>query len=462
MVSQFDQDSANFENLAEEVTKWSGAFQSRLKQRSVAAPNSDGLSDMKLPLTGSGAREAFESFTVNIAPYLSGSAGPRYQGFVTGGATPASIMADWLVAVTDQNVMVPGDSIATEVEMQALSWLLELFELPDSFDGILTTGATASNVLGALCARQYAGERQSIDVARSGLSGVEIEVFSATPHASMQKAFGFIGLGRDVITKVPCLPNSEEMDVTALEKMLKKSNCDGKVIVANAGTVTGTDFDDLQAIAKLCKTYGAWLHVDAAFGLFSRLTPDRLHLTEGIELADSITADGHKWLNVPYDCGIFLTKHPYLLQQSCSVAAPYLDVGSALPAFMDRGIENSRRFRALPVWMTLMAYGKSGYEQLVENNCAQASALARWIDASEGYELSTPCKLNVVVFRPVGLNDEALKVVLNKINASGKVYLTPGAWQGKGAIRAAFSNWRTTMEDVEIICDVLESVMVKA
>lgn len=456
-MNLFDRDRIELESLSQDVATWCSTFQSQLNHRPVAALSDHGLPERKLPKSGSGAQAAFEDFVSSIAPHLSGSAGPRYLGFVTGGATPAAVIADWLVAATDQNVAVPGDSIATEVEMQALSWLLELFDLPNHFDGVLTTGATASNVLGALCARQYAGERQGLDIAKSGLRGADIQVFSACPHASMIKVFSFTGLGREVMTPVPCLPDSEKMDVEILGKRLEDSDSAGKIVIASAGTVTGTDFDDLKKIAELCKGHEAWLHVDAAFGLFSRLTPGRFHYTEGIELADSITTDGHKWLNVPYDCGIFFTKHTELLQQSCSVAAPYLDVASGLPSFMDRGIENSRRFRALPVWMTLMAYGKEGYRQLVEKNCAQALSLADWIDTAEGYDLLTPCKLNVVVFRPKGLRDDEVKMMLAKINSSGKVYLTPGVWQGDKAIRAAFSNWRTTMEDVDIVCETLES-----
>ncbi|WP_299976224.1 aminotransferase class I/II-fold pyridoxal phosphate-dependent enzyme [uncultured Pseudoteredinibacter sp.] len=457
-MAQLEEDAVNFEGLARDVAQWSSQFQAELKNRPVAASTGRGLPKRMLALNGNGARSAFDDFTAHIAPQLSASAGPRYLGFVTGGATPASIMADWLVAATDQNVAAPGDSIATEVELQAASWLLELFELPSSFEGILTSGATASNVLGALCARQHAGSQQNLDIAKAGLSGSEIEVFAATPHASMQKAFSFSGLGRDAITFVPCLPNSEKMDTNALKSMLKQSKSKGKIVVASAGTVTGTDFDDLREISKLCKIHKAWLHVDGAFGLFARLMPSCKHWTEGIELADSITADAHKWLNVPYDCGIFFCKHPKILQQTCSVAAPYLDIDNILPAFMDRGIENSRRFRALPVWMSLLAYGKNGYQQLVEKNCAQALALAKWISDSNDYELLVECKLNVVVFRPVGSRDKEVKIALKKINSTGKVYMTPGIWQGEAAIRAAFSNWQTSMKDVKIVCNALESL----
>ncbi|MDX1739234.1 MAG: aminotransferase class I/II-fold pyridoxal phosphate-dependent enzyme, partial [Alphaproteobacteria bacterium] len=281
--------------------------------------------------------------------------------------------------------------------------------------------------------------------------------FSATPHASMVKAFAIAGIGRSKYVKVDTLPDSEAMDVVDLEKRLLASNAAGKVVVASAGTVTGTDFDDLETIADLCEKHKAWLHVDGAFGLFTRLIPERQHWTKGIERADSITSDGHKWLNVPYDSGIFLTRHIKILQQVCSVAAPYLDLGNDMPDFMDRGIENSRRFRALPVWMALKAYGYEGHRAIVEHNCEMASLLADFLENDPRFELLHPCNLNVVVFRLQGdETGERTARLLNAINKDGRVFLTPGQWKGKKAIRAAFSNWRILKEDVIDICNLLE------
>jgi glutamate/tyrosine decarboxylase-like PLP-dependent enzyme len=455
-MNEFERDFAELPALATQIAHWCVEFQRALPVRPVANLNEAQIPACDLPEEGHGAAAALAAFEQEIAPYLSASAGPRYLGFVTGGATPAGMLADWLVSAIDQNVSGRGDSIASTVESQVLSWLCELFELPDSFAGVLTTGATAANILGMVCGRQFAGLQQGRDIAKDGIGNASLEIFAATPHASTLKALSIAGLGRDSVTWVPCRPDSEAMDVAGLAELLARSTAKGKIVIASAGTVTGNDYDDLPAIAKLCREHSAWLHVDGAFGLFARLSPSRRAWLDGIELADSITCDAHKWLNVPYDCGMFFTRHPDLLQQVCSVAAPYLDVGSALPSFMERGIENSRRFRALPLWMSLQAYGRHGIAELVENNCRQASALAEWIAQSDGYELLTPCKLNVVVFRPKG-DDAAVKATLRAINQSGKVFMTPGAWQGKTAIRAAFSNWRTTLADVELACQVLKA-----
>jgi len=449
-------DQQNFDQLSNQVSQWIAQFQQQLPQRPAALVTDPQLPAASIEPEGHGTQAALTAFMERIAPHLSATAGPRYFGFVTGGCTPAALLADWIVAGTDQNVAQGGDSISSEVESQALAWLRELFQLPDNFEGILTTGATASNILGLLCARQFAGAAQGIDIARDGFSHADISVFSATPHASSQKAMAIAGLSRNQIQAVDCLPNSEAMDVTSLETLLAANHSPGKIVIASTGTVTGTDFDDLVAIGALCKAHNAWLHVDAAFGIFSRLLPEKRALSAGLELADSITCDGHKWLNVPYDCGIFYTRHLNYLQQVCSVAAPYLDIGSAAPSFMDRGIENSRRFRALPVWMTLQAYGIEGYRKMIIDNCKHALQLADWIDASEHYELLSPCNLNVVVFRPKNCADAEVKQRLGQINASGETFMTPGFWGGKSAIRAAISNWKTTAADIEQTCQLLK------
>jgi glutamate/tyrosine decarboxylase-like PLP-dependent enzyme len=452
MMTMPADDLDQLEALTAEVAAWGAAWQRNADRSAVARPDAQ-FAAAPLPQHAEGAAAAFAAFRRDIAPGLSASVGPRYLGFVTGGVTPAALLGDWLASAVDQNLASPGDSLAPLVERQALGWLGELFDLPSAFEGVLTTGATAANLLGLLCARQHGGLRQGMDIARDGWGGARIEVFAATPHASSVKALALAGFGREAYRRVACLPDSEAMDVAALGGMLDDSTAPGKVVIASAGTVTGTDFDDLGAIAALCKRHGAWLHVDGAFGLFSRLTPARRSWTDGLEYADSITSDGHKWLNVPYDCGFFFTRHAALLQQTCSVSAPYLDLGVGLPAMMDRGIENSRRFRALSVWFCLRAYGRAGVAAWVEANCRQAAALAAWLDDAPGYTLLKPPRLNVVVFRPAAHVDA--RVLMTRINQSGEAFVTPGVWQGTPALRAAFSNWRSGDGDVRQVCALL-------
>ncbi|WP_144212884.1 pyridoxal phosphate-dependent decarboxylase family protein [Shewanella donghaensis] len=433
-------------------------FHNGLPSRNVASKTLE-IATEPLPENGSEFSELVNYIDSAIQPNLSASNGGRYWGFVTGGANPVATYADWLVTTYNQNVAKGGDSIASSIERQALSWLCQLFELPDSFKGIVTTGATSANLLGAFTARQFTGMQQGINVALEGMSQLDVAIFSATPHASMVKSLGMAGFGQNSWHKVDCLAESEAMDVNSLEQQLvimKAENSPKSIIViASAATVTGTDYDDLIAISNLCKRYNAWLHVDAAFGIFERLMHGAEGKTKGLEFADSITLDCHKWLNVPYDCGVFLTQHQGLLQASCEVDAPYMMSDANEVAFMSLGIENSRRFRAFPVWATLKAYGKEGIKAQVSRNVAQAKQLAQWLEASDLYELVKPCELNVVLFKPkANLAEESLTAMsanecMLKLNQTGEIFFTPGVWNGEPIIRAAISNWVTTEEDMQ-------------
>jgi glutamate/tyrosine decarboxylase-like PLP-dependent enzyme len=431
-------------------------FREHLCERDVVSQNQV-LPTLPMPEYGVGLNDFHTFFNQYIAGNLSASNGGRYWGFVTGGANPCATLADWLVALFNQNVAQRGDSIASELEQHTLAWLCELFSLPDEFKGVFTTGATAANILGALSARQYVGKLQGIDVAQDGMAGMNFEIYTASPHASMIQSLGMAGFGQKSWQKVRTLANSEAMCVDSLAYMLSNSRCKGKIVVASAATVTGTDYDDLKAISKLCQTHDAWLHVDAAFGIFERLLNGPKGKTEGIELADSITLDCHKWLNVPYDCGVFLTRQPAYVVQTCDVQAPYLNTTSDQVNFRSMGIENSRRFRALPVCATLIGYGKEGIKKQIHNNVLLAKEFAQWLDNSDKYELVKPCELNVVLFCPGSSHPlKNVEACLAAINASGRVFMTPGVWQGKPIIRAAFSNWVTTHSDIAKVTTLLQ------
>jgi glutamate/tyrosine decarboxylase-like PLP-dependent enzyme len=447
------------QRLINALTEQFDTFHNELANRNVASKKLT-VTHEKLPNKGIDFDTLNQYISDNIQPNLSASNGGRYWGFVTGGANPVATFADWLVTTFNQNVSKGGDSIASSIEQQTLTWLCELFELPTTYKGIFTTGATAANLLAAITARQYAGNQQGIDVAKNGLKDLDVSIFSATPHASMIKSLGMAGLGQDSWQKIACKSDSEAMDVKCLAKALLNSQSTSNIVIASAATVTGTDYDDLVEITKLCKRHNAWLHVDAAFGIFERVLAGEKGKTQGIELADSITLDCHKWLNVPYDCGVFLTQHQSLLKDSCHVDAPYLASDNQDIAFLSLGIENSRRFRAFPVWATLMFYGKEGIKNQIERNIDQAKRLAEWIDKSPDYILVKPCELNVVLFKP---NLENLSLTsqecMDKLNNSGQVFLTPGSWQGESIIRAALSNWTTTDEDIKLVIKTLSEIV---
>ncbi|MDQ2888235.1 MAG: pyridoxal-dependent decarboxylase [Chloroflexota bacterium] len=407
-----------------------------------------------LPEEGIGALSALSAFRAKYEAWLSASPGPRYLGFVTGGTTPAALVGDWLTSSYDQNVGIDGDSIATTVERETLGMLSELFGLPASFEGAFVSGATQANFVALATARQWAAERLGIDVSEQGLWNMPpIPVLGGSPHASIVKALSMLGMGRQAMEYLPHLPGRMAVDPQALAARLAALNGAPAIVVASAGEVNSGDFDDLEALAALCKTYGAWLHVDGAFGLFAACDPARAHLLRGLDAADSIISDGHKWLNVPYDSGFVFTRHLALQEQVFKVTAAYFGASSDLS---HRTPENSRRFRALPAWMTLMAYGRSGYQELVARCCSLAGRMAEGIEQSPNFELLAPVHLNIVCFALHNGDAVQRDHFLTALKGDGRVLLTPTTFAEKPAMRAAFSNWSTSEQDIPLMLSALE------
>jgi glutamate/tyrosine decarboxylase-like PLP-dependent enzyme len=415
---------------------------------------------MNMPEKGIGALSALSLFEKEFAPHISNTAGPRYFGFVTGGSTPASVAGDWLVSTYDQNAFGSNDSIAPQLERQTIHFFKQLFELAGNYDGSFVTGATMSNMVGLALGRQWVGEQQGIDFSNEGLYGNNtITILSGTPHSSAIKSLAMLGMGRNSIQKIKTRENREAVDIDELEKKLKQLSGPA-IVIANAGTVNTVDFDDLEAIGKLKSIYPFWLHVDMAFGGFAALSKKYKHLVEGINHADSITIDAHKWLNVPYDAAMLFTKHKNLQLKVFQNSAAYLGDPDQSPDFFHYTPENSRRWRALPSWFTLMAYGKEGHTEIVERNCEIAQKLGSWILASSKFKLLAPVRMNVVCFT---LNQEAvtteeIKNFLARVRDDGRAYFTPTIYNGVPAIRAAISNWLTQEKDIDITIEVLKCI----
>lgn len=406
-----------------------------------------------LPADGIGGLAALELFARRWEPGLSGSAGPRYLGFVTGGATPASLVGDWLTGVYDQNVASAGDSAAAALEHEVIGWLADLLGLGDAFGGSFVTGATMSNFVGLAIGREWLGGGVSVADAGAGALGA-VTVLSGTPHASIAKSLSMLGIGRNALRRVRTRPGREAVDVDALAAELDALDGRPAIVVANAGTVNTVDFDDLAAIAALRERHGFWLHVDGAFGAFAALSPKHRHLVEGMALADSVCVDLHKWLNVPYDAAVQFTRRPDLQRSVFRNSAPYLTSDTDAVDFLDLVPENSRRFRALAAWFTLTAYGRAGHREIVERTIGAAHRLSERIAAAPGFRLLAPTRLNVVCFTPTAADVDA---VLRSVAESGETLLTPTVYQDTPGIRAAFSNWRITDPDVDRIFAALQA-----
>jgi glutamate/tyrosine decarboxylase-like PLP-dependent enzyme len=384
-----------------------------------------------------------------------------------GGGTPAALGADWLTSAYDQVAFGWASSpFAARLEQIAVDWLRQLFELPADFGGVLTTGATMANFVALAAARNWLGERQGIDVEEAGVGRLAPPVIlsSGYLHPSATQAVGMLGLGRGNIRRL-ARDEVGRLDLVRLEHELEQA-AGPAIVIANAGEVNTGDFDPIAAVADLCERHNAWLHVDGAFGLFARLTPSTRALTEGVERADSVISDGHKWLNVPYDCGFAFVREMERLPRALNVGAPYLPAADdAHPNFAFVAPENSRRARALAVWATLRAYGRAGYRQMVERHVGLARHLAERVDASPELERLAEVPLNIVCFRahPADFGEERLNELNSRLGdalrADGRVFVGTTSYAGKTALRPAIVNWRTDVPDVELLVEITRELI---
>ena len=417
-----------------------------------------------LPETGTGATAALQRLLDDGVPLATRSSGPRMLHFVTGGGTPAALAADWLTAVLDQNAFSwVASPLGARLEQVAIAWLRDLFELPDRFGGVLTTGATTANTTALAAARQWWGERQGVDIARDGWSGLPaVPVLSSGyVHTSALKALATLGIGRDRVQRFVA-DDAGRMDVAGLEAALRALDGRPALILATVGDVNDGEADPIHALADLAERYGAWLHVDGAFGLFARLSPRTAHLAQGVERADSVIADGHKWLNVPYDTGFAFVARPELLARVFSMDAAYLPrPDDPHPNFGHLGLEASRRARGIPVWATLEAYGRQGYRALVERHLDLTERLAARVRAEADLELLSKPVLNVVAFRvrpawSAAADLDALnRAVGADLIADGRVYAGTTTYRGVAAFRPAIAGWRITEREVDLLVDVI-------
>jgi glutamate/tyrosine decarboxylase-like PLP-dependent enzyme len=406
-----------------------------------------------LPETGADPRSVVEALARDAEPGLVASAGPRYFGFVTGGALPAALGADWLTSAWDQNgwtyVASPAASVVEEV---AGRWLVDLLGLPPSTGVGFTTGATMASFSALAAARHAVLARHGHDVEEQGLAGApEIALVAGeAAHATIFAAMQMLGLGRGRIRRVP-MDDAGRMRPDALREALAEAAAGPAIVCAQAGEVNTGSVDPLDEIAALCRERGAWLHVDGAFGLWAAASPALRHLVRGADAADSWTVDGHKWLNVPYDAGYAFVRDGVHLRAALTFGAPYYPDPAAGRENSHFVPESSRRARGFATWAALRSLGRSGVAELVESRCALARLMADRL-RGDRVELLNDVVLNQVLirFRPrSGDADAFTREVIRRIQVEGTCWLGGTIWRGRAAARISISNAATTEADVE-------------
>jgi glutamate/tyrosine decarboxylase-like PLP-dependent enzyme len=376
------------------------------------------------------------------SPATSATTGGRFLGFVQGGILPASLAANWLAGAWGQNaglrVMSP---ISAELEDVVLRWICEALDLPLNCEGGLVTCATTANLTALLSARQAL-------LARAGWNVVDDGVFGAPPidvvvgeevHASMLKALTLAGFGRKRLIRVP-------VDAQGRIRPEQLPAINNRTIVCiQAGNVNSGSFDPAAEICNRAHEAGAWVHVDAAFGLWARISPKFRELTNGLELADSWATDAHKWPNIGYDCGIVLVRNGMALRSIMTMSAEYLKGGRRREP-MNHTPEMSRRARGVELWAGLKSLGREGLRALVERTCAHAQRFAEGFRKA-GFEVLNDVVINQVL---VSFGDaEATEKIIRAIQEDGTCWCGGTVWQGKHAMRVSISSWVTTEEDVD-------------
>ena len=418
-----------------------------------------------LPDQGAGSLEALRVLIDAAEVAATRSAGPRFFHFVMGGGTPAALAADWLASALDQIAFNWVSSpLAMRLEQVSVDWLKELFGLPAAWSGVLTTGATTANFTGLAAARRWWGLEHGVDVEEDGLSGLPpVPVLaSGHVHASAVKALAMLGVGRRQV-RTFASDAAGNLDLGALEAALRGLGGSPAVLIGTAGEVNAGGFDPVGSMADLAREHGAWLHVDGAFGLFAALSPETRELVSGIERAHSVAVDGHKWLNVPYDCGAAFVHDAEVHRGAFAASAAYLGrEESGRPVFSNLAPEMSRRARALAVWATLSAYGRSGYRSMVERHVQLARRLA---DAGRrrgraGAARGRPAERRLLPLpaapaSPRSELDELNRRVGQAVLDDGRVYFGTTVYGGKVAFRPAIVNWRTRPEDVDLIVPIV-------
>ncbi|MBI2846010.1 MAG: aminotransferase class V-fold PLP-dependent enzyme [Chloroflexi bacterium] len=422
-----------------------------------------------LPQEPQPAEQVFADFRRDVLPYNQGTVHPRYWGWVKGSGTVIGAFADFLAATMNPNV--GGLNIApVYVEYQVLDWLKEIVGYPREAGGLLVSGGSEANFVGLAVARHAHTQGRDRE---EGLTSHRplVAYMSSEGHSSLQKAVEILGLGNRYLRRVP-VDENYRIRIDELEKMINADRNAGLqpfCVIGNAGTVNTGAIDPLSDLADFAQEQGLWFHVDGAIGAVANLSPRLRPLLVGMERADSIGLDAHKWLHINYQVGCSLVRDRELQRSTFRLIPPYLErptrgIGAGPEWPSEYGLQLSRGFMALKVWMSLKEHGAKKYARVIEKNVAQAQYLEQLIEASPRLKLLAPVSLNIVCFRyqPEESSEEKLKALnqelLLRLQESGQAIISSTTLGEKFALRACFTNHRTRKKDVELLVDLVEKI----
>jgi glutamate/tyrosine decarboxylase-like PLP-dependent enzyme len=422
-----------------------------------------------MPVEPEGAAAAYDDFRRYVQPYPRGNLHPAFWGWVNGSGLPLGMLADLLASAMNPSVGA-FENAASLVEEQVLTWLKQMLDFDPGYSAVLTSGSSMSTVIGLATARVAAGGAEVRRVGLAGLGRPLVSYTSTEAHSSVEKAFELLGFGLESVRRVP-VDEDYRIDVAALDRLLAadvRSGLRPMAVVAHAGTVNTGAVDDLDAVADLCRDHDLWLHVDGAFGALAWLVPELRPRLAGLQRADSLAFDLHKWLYLPYDVGCVFVRDAAVHRAAFTTNHDYVDSmarwGMPATGFADLGLEMTRRFRALKVWLCLKAHGVAVFSEHIRANVLQARVLAERVASSRNLHLAAPVALNVVCFRfdhpaldPADA-DRVNERILTELWSSGLAVISDTRLAGRLVLRVAVTNHRSRQEDFDALLSAVEEI----
>ena len=461
----------HFNDESAAVMAWIQRYLSDPRGYPVLSKSAPGEIAAALPKAAPESPEPFEQifadFEKIILPGITHWNHPRFFAYFSNSSVPVAVLAEALAATLNVNAMLWRTSpAATELEDVVLSWLRQLLGMPGGFHGIIYDTASIAGFTALAAAR----DALHLDIRDSGMAGRDIPAprIYITPHthSHIEKAAIALGIGRRNVIAIPC-DERYQMDPAALEGQIRGDIAHGfrpMCIVGTIGTTSMTSVDPIPELARIAKQYHIWLHVDAAYAGVAAMLPEYRHLFAGVEDADSLVMNPHKWLFVPMDLSVLFVRNPEGLRRTFSLVADYLVTGeSGVRNYMDYGLQLGRRFRALKLWFVLRTYGAQGVRDRIRAQIGFAQELAAWIEAEPDWEVLAPHPFSVVCFRYApqnlgeGERDRINLAIMDRVNATGETFLSSTKIDGKTVLRIAIGNEGTTLDDVRVAWDLLRA-----